>query len=181
APHPLRGANSAPDPHWWHDPRNVAAAVSVIRKTLVRAGPGRRRTFERDARSYRGKLRALDRSIANCMGLIPRTERKLVTDHDALGSFARRYGLQIVGAVIPSRTTEAQPSAGELARLVDLIRREHVQAVFPEENVSKKLAESIAREAGASADNELCSDTLGAGGSDGGTYLGREATKAERV
>jgi len=55
-----------------------------------------------------------------------------VTDHDAFGYFADRYGIQVVGAVIPSQTTQAQPSAGEIAHLIALIRREHVKAVFPE-------------------------------------------------
>jgi ABC-type Zn uptake system ZnuABC Zn-binding protein ZnuA len=178
---PLPAANGGSDPHWWHDPRNTAEALSVIRDTLVKAAPQRRQSFERNARSYKAKLHALDRSIATCLERLPPTNRELVTDHDALGYFARRYGLQIVGAVIPSQTTEAQPSAGELADLVGLIKREHVRAVFPEENVSKKLAESIARQAGASAEIELYSDTLGPAGSDGATYLGMEATNAERI
>ena len=63
---------------------------------------------------------------------VPRAQRKLVTDHDAFGYFARRYGIHIVGAVIPSLTTQAQPSAGETAKLIRLVRREHVRAVFPE-------------------------------------------------
>jgi ABC-type Zn uptake system ZnuABC Zn-binding protein ZnuA len=63
---------------------------------------------------------------------VPPAERKLVTDHDAFGYFAGRYGIRIVGAVIPSQSTQAQPSAGETARLIRLVRREHVRAVFPE-------------------------------------------------
>jgi ABC-type Zn uptake system ZnuABC Zn-binding protein ZnuA/ABC-type Mn2+/Zn2+ transport system permease subunit len=180
---PLQGDEEVSkfDPHWWHDPRNTEEALSVIRDTLVKAAPQHRQAFERNARSYKAKLLVLDRSIATCMKRLPPTQRELVTDHDALGYFARRYGLRIVGAVIPSQTTEAQPSAGELADLVELIEREHVRAVFPEENVSKKLAESIARQTGASAENELYSDTLGPAGSDGATYLGMEATNADRI
>ena len=67
-------------------------------------------------------------------------ERKLVTDHDAFGYFAARYGLEVVGTVIPARTTLAQPSAGELARLADTIERERVRAVFPESSVSADVA-----------------------------------------
>jgi ABC-type Zn uptake system ZnuABC Zn-binding protein ZnuA/ABC-type Mn2+/Zn2+ transport system permease subunit len=178
---PLPGADGGTDPHWWHDPRNAEKAVSAIRDALVRAAPQSRETFEHNARTYLAKLRRLDLSIAACVRLIPRSARKLVTDHDALGYFANRYGLQIVGAVIPSQTTEAQPSAGELGDLVHLIEREHVRAVFPEANVNKKLAEAIARQTGAFVKYELYSDTLGPSGSDGTTYVGMEATNAERI
>ena len=74
------------------------------------------------------------------MRSIPRPQRKLVTDHDAFGYFAARYGIEVVGAVIPARTTVAQPSAGELARLADTIERERVRAVFPESSVSANVA-----------------------------------------
>ena len=63
-----------------------------------------------------------------------------MTDHDAFSYFARRYGIEVVGAVIPSQTTEARPSAKGVADLVELIKREHVRAVFPESSLSPKLA-----------------------------------------
>ena len=99
--------------------------------------------------AYLARLRALDRGIAACFASVPRRERKLVTDHDAFGYFAHRYGIQVVGAVIPSQTTQAQPSAGEIAHLIALIRREHVKAVFPESSLSPRSRETIARETGA--------------------------------
>ena len=80
---------------------------------------------------------------------MPAAQRKLVTDHDAFGYFAARYGLRYVGAVIPAQTTQAQASAGDLARLEDTIRREHVSAVFPESSVNKRLARRIAQDTGA--------------------------------
>ena len=67
---------------------------------------------------------------------MPAAQRKLVSDHDAFGYFAHRYGIAIVGAVIPSQTTQAQASAADVAKLVRLIRREHVRAVFPESSLS---------------------------------------------
>ena len=179
--HPLAGTGGNSDPHWWHDPRNVEAAVSTIHAALVRAAPHERRLLDRNTRRYQTELAQTDRLIASCMELIPRAERKLVTDHDAFGYFARRYGLQVVGALIPSRTTEAQPSAGELADLVHLIRREHVRAIFPEKDVSPKLAEAVARETGASADSKLYSDTLGPSASSGATYLKMEDANARTI
>jgi ABC-type Zn uptake system ZnuABC Zn-binding protein ZnuA len=126
-------------------------------------------------------VRSLERAITSCIHRVPLSQRKLVTDHDAFAYFARRYGIRIVGAVIPSRTTEAQPSAGELSKLVSLVQREHVRAVFPESSTSPKLARAIARETGASSDFTLYGDTLGPAGSDGDTYLDMEATNAERI
>jgi zinc/manganese transport system substrate-binding protein len=169
------------DAHWWHDPTNVAHAVSVIRDSLVRIAPGRRNAFERSTRSYSAKLQKLDRAIASCIGRVPLAERKLVTDHDAFGYFARRYRIRVLGAVIPARTTEGQPSAGELAELAALIERERVRAVFPESSTSRKLARAIARETGASSNFILYGDTLGPVGSDGETYLEMEATNAETI
>ena len=179
--HPLPDTDGKTDPHWWHDPRNVEAAVSAIRAALVRAAPNERRLFDRNARAYGTELALTDRHISSCMKLIPRTERKLVTDHDAFGYFARRYELKVVGALIPSQTTEAQPSAGELSDLVHLIRREHVRAIFPEKDVSPKLAEAVAREADASAGLRLYSDTLGPPGSSGDTYLKMEDANARTI
>jgi zinc/manganese transport system substrate-binding protein len=170
------------DPHWWHDPRNVVFAVGRIRAALVAAAPAdRRAAIARDADAYIKQVRALDRGIATCMDAIRPAQRKLVTDHDAFGYFAERYGIDVVGAVIPSQTTQAQPSAGDLADLTDTIRREHVKAVFPESSLNPKLADAIARETGASADHELYGDTLGPAGSRGATYLGMEAANADAM
>src|SRR2546430_1167468 len=169
------------DPHWWHDPRNAEAAGRAIRDTLAAAGPAHRAAYARHAATYLRRLRALDRSLATCFARLPRAERKLVTDHDAFGYFAHRYGLDVVGAVIPSQTTQAQPSAGATARLVGLIRREHVRAVFPESSINRRLAETIARETGATSRFTLYGDTLGPAGSSGATYLAMERANADAI
>ena len=94
------------------------------------------------------------------MDSVPPTDRKLVTDHDAFGYFANRYGIQVVGAVIPSQTTQAQPNAQDLSDLADLVRSEHVKAIFPESSLSPKLAETIASQTGATVGQDLYGDTL---------------------
>jgi ABC-type Zn uptake system ZnuABC Zn-binding protein ZnuA/ABC-type Mn2+/Zn2+ transport system permease subunit len=172
---------SAHDPHWWHDPTNAVAAVGEIATALERADPPARARIARRARAYVAKLHTLDRQIGDCLGKIPASRRKLVTDHDAFGYFARRYGIEVIGAVIPSQTTEGQPSARELSRLIDEIRRAHLAAVFPESSLSPKLARAIAHETGAVSDLTLYGDTLGPDGSDGATYLEMEASNARKI
>ena len=83
-------------------------------------------------------LERLDREVARCIGEIPAAQRTLVTTHDALGSYAARYGLRVVGTVIPSRSTLAQPSAGEVDELIATIRREGVRAIFAESSVNPR-------------------------------------------
>lgn len=169
------------DPHWWHDPRNAEAAVAEIERRLVASEPARRRLFERNAAAYLAELRALDAGIASCMGSLPASRRKLVTDHDAFGYFAARYGIDVVGAVIPSQTTRAQPSAKDLSELADLIEREGVAAIFPESSLSADVAEAIAAQTGATAEYSLYGDTLGPPGSSGATYLTMEAANADAM
>jgi ABC-type Zn uptake system ZnuABC Zn-binding protein ZnuA/ABC-type Mn2+/Zn2+ transport system permease subunit len=169
------------DPHWWHDPRNAEAAVREVERRLAAADPSKRARFERNAAAYLAKLRALDRDIAGCMDTVPPAKRKLVTDHDAFGYFADRYGIEVVGAVVPSQTTQAQTSAKELSELAATIEAEHVSAIFPESSLSPKVAEAIAAQTGASAGYTLYGDTLGPADSDGATYLRMEAANADAM
>src|ERR1700712_4052656 len=163
------------DPHWWHDPRNVEYAVLRIRDALARADGAATARVDAGAEAYLAKLKTEDAAIAHCIAAVPAAQRKLVTDHDAFGYFAQRYGIAVVGAVIPSQTTQAQPSAGDLAKLTGVIEREGVKAIFPESSINPKLAKAIARETGASADYTLYGDTLGPADSDCATYLRMEA------
>ena len=169
------------DPHWWHDPRNVEAAVREIAARLSEADPANRRLYRRNADAYVERLHRLDAGIARCIDSVPPSARKLVTDHESFGYFARRYGVEVVGAVIPSQTTQAQPSAKDLSELAEVIERERVRAIFPESSLSSKVADAIARQTGVSVDHTLYGDTLGPAGSDGETYLEMEAANAEAM
>jgi zinc/manganese transport system substrate-binding protein len=159
------------DPHWWQDPRNALLAVAAIRDALSEADPDGRRVYERNAAAYSRELRRLDEQIAACIGKVPAAKRKLVTTHDSLGYFARRYDIDVVGSVIPSLSTQAQPSAGDIADLVDQVRDEGVAAVFPEAETSERLEQALAREAGARVGDPLWADTLGGEDSGAETYL----------
>jgi ABC-type Zn uptake system ZnuABC Zn-binding protein ZnuA/ABC-type Mn2+/Zn2+ transport system permease subunit len=176
------GPEASPvDPHWWHDPRNAEAAVERIRSALGAALPKDKETFDRRAAAYVGQIDALDNRIDRCFASVPKSERKLVTSHDAFNYFAKRYGIQIVGAIIPSQSTEAQPSAGDIARLVNQVRREHVKAIFIETSVNPKLGEAVAKQTGAIGNLRLYGDTLGPKGSAGATYLGMELANANAM
>jgi ABC-type Zn uptake system ZnuABC Zn-binding protein ZnuA len=148
------------DPHWWQDPRHAIAAVATLERALGA-----------DASGYVARLRELDRAVAACIAAVPRAQRQLVTTHDSLGPYARRYGLEVVGAIIPSQSTRGQPSAGEVAALVDTIREQGVRAIFAESSVSATVEQAIARETGATVGRPLWADTLGPPGSDGATYI----------
>jgi ABC-type Zn uptake system ZnuABC Zn-binding protein ZnuA len=160
------------DPHWWQSLRNGIVAVEKIRDALTAVDPGGRATYAANATRYIHQIRALDRAITGCMAAIADPQRKLVTDHDALGYYADRYNIEVIGAVIPALTTQAQPSAGSLARLARTIRAAGVKTIFAETSVNEKLSQAIARESGARVGAPLYGDTLGPKGSPGATYLG---------
>ncbi len=169
------------DPHWWQDPRNAILAVEAIRAALAEADPGRRRAYERGAGGYISELRALDDEIERCMDRIPPERRKLVTTHDSLGYFARRYDVDVIGSVIPSLSTQAQPSAQDVDALVEQIEDEGVAAIFPEAGVSQRLERAISRESGAEVGRELWTDSLGGEGSGAETYLAAMRANADAL
>jgi len=169
------------DPHWWHDPRNVVAATTTVRDALIRADPDAAPAIRRTAAAYRAEVQALDAGIRRCMATVSAGERTLVTSHDAFGYAVRRYDVRFVGAVIPSQTTQAQASAGDVQRLAALVRREGVRAIFPESSVNPKLAEALAKETGVRSDLRLYGDTLGDADTDGATYLGMERHNADAM
>jgi ABC-type Zn uptake system ZnuABC Zn-binding protein ZnuA/ABC-type Mn2+/Zn2+ transport system permease subunit len=175
------GEEAGFDPHWWHDPGNAEEAVREIATQMSAVAPGDRGTFEANAAGYEAKLKALDAGIRRCIDSVPAGDRKLVTDHDAFNYFTNRYGIEVVGAVIPSQTTQAQPNAKDLSDLADVIRTEGVKAIFPESSLSPDLAETIASQTGAQVGEELYGDTLGPEDSSGDTYLKMEAANANAM
>ena len=164
------------DPHWWQDPHNAVHAVAAIDRGLRKAG-----AKGYDARAYTERVRGLDRDVAACIDRLPRSQRKLVTSHDALGYFTDRYGLDTVGAVIPSQSTQAQPSSKAVNRLVDQIRRQKVAAIFPESSLNPKIEKAVARESGARVGGALWADTLGPNGSRGATYIGSIRDNTDKI
>lgn len=169
------------DPHWWQDPGNAIIATEAIRDELIAVDPEGEATYTENADAYIAELEDLDAQIGECIDQVPEDDRKLITSHDALGYYADRYDIEVIGAAIPALTTQAQASAGETADLVDTIREAGVPTIFAEAGVSQELEQAIADEAGASVGAELWADTLGPEGSDGATYIEAMATNTANL
>jgi ABC-type Zn uptake system ZnuABC Zn-binding protein ZnuA len=169
------------DPHWWQSPLNGELAVQAIRDALISRDPKGASGYRARAAAYLARLRGLDKGIQGCVAHLPPSQRKLVTSHDALGYYANRYGFKVIGAAIPSLSTQAQPSAKSTQRLVAQIKRQHVAAIFPESSLNPKLEQAIGRDAGASVGGALWADTLGPKGSSGATYPGSLAANTRTI
>ncbi|MFC4012503.1 zinc ABC transporter substrate-binding protein AztC [Nonomuraea purpurea] len=148
-PVPFTAGEPRPDPHFWTDPRRVAKAVDLIAEQVVARVEGAdAATVRANAAAYRERVEDLDAWVAREVATIPPGSRKLVTNHHVFGYFARRYGFEIVGAVIPSGTTLASPSASDLKSLRDVIRGTRVKAIFADSSQPDRLAQVLASEAG---------------------------------
>ena len=159
------------DPHAWQDVTNVILYTQNVRDALIAIDPANKDKYTANAKDYIEKLQSLDAWVKAQVALIPVDKRKLVTNHDALGYFARRYGFKIIGAVIPSATTEAaDPSAKQTADLLNIIKANGVHAIFSENMANPKLAQTLSQEAGVEVGPELYTDALGPVGSQGETY-----------
>jgi ABC-type Zn uptake system ZnuABC Zn-binding protein ZnuA len=174
---PLRtGDSSQPDgdPHWWHDPTLFERAATALGERLGSIDPAHAVAYRANARRYVTEIRAMDAANKRLIATVPRGERKLVTNHDAFGYFAAHYRITVVGSVLPSLATVAQPSAEDVANLIGKIRAEHVRAIFTESSLNPALEQQIASEAGVKVYANLYGDTLGPPGSPGATYIGME-------
>lgn len=174
---PLRTGDSsepAGDPHWWHDPTLFERAATALGERLASIDPAHADAYRANASSYVTRIRAMDAANKRLIATVPRDERKLVTNHDAFGYFAAHYGIAVVGSVLPSLSTVAQPSAKDVADLIGKIRAAHVRAIFTESSLNPALEEQIASEAGVKVYANLYGDTLGPPGSPGASYIGME-------
>ena len=136
------------DPHFWLDPLSVVAYVENIRAGLSRADPDGAGDYAKNAAAYTDQLTQLDDWIRAQIETIPPERRLMVTNHESFGYYADRYGLTIVGAIIPNASPSASPSAQELAGLIQTIRASGAPAIFLETGTNAQLAEQLAAETG---------------------------------
>ena len=168
------------DPHFWFDPIRVKVAVNEIATQLAAIDPANADAYMQNAAEYGQELDELHAWTQEQVSMVPAERRKLVTSHDSLSYFASLYGFEIVGLVIPSLSTDVEPSAEHIAGLVDVIREHNVPAVFGETTVTDKLAQAVARETGATV-VQLYSGSLGTEGSGADTYLGMVRSNVESI
>lgn len=158
------------DPHMWLDPSRVVTYVENIRDGLIEVDPAGVETYQANADAYIAQLKDLDKWIMEQVSAIPAERRLLVTNHEAAGYFAERYGFEIVGAVIPSLSTDAGTSAKEMAALIEQIKSSDAPAIFLGEVENTDLANQIADETGVKVINDLYLESL-TDGSPAATYI----------
>jgi ABC-type Zn uptake system ZnuABC Zn-binding protein ZnuA len=148
----------------WLDPTLVVTYVENIRDGMIQADPAGEAVYRANAEAYIGQLRELDAWIKSQVESIPAERRLLVTNHEALGYFAERYGFTIVDSILTSFSSDASVSAQEIAAAVDAIKASRAPAIFLGDVESVTLADQIASETGAKvvADLHLESLTNGA-------------------
>ncbi len=154
---PLRLGSDA-DPHAWQSAANAKTYVANISDALIAADPAAAETFRANALRYTAELDALDREVRSAVAQIPPARRKVISTHNAFGYFAAAYGIEFIA---PSGvSTEAEPSARDVAVIVSQVKSEKIPAVFMENISDPRLVSRIAAETGAKVGGTLFSDAL---------------------
>ncbi|MBD1875537.1 zinc ABC transporter substrate-binding protein [Nodosilinea sp. FACHB-131] len=176
-----KGTTTVPDPHVWGDVSNVVPMVETIRDQLIELDPDQADLFTANAAAYIAELEQLHGWVEIQTATIPPEQRQLVTTHDAFQYYANAYGLTVAGTLI-GLSTEEQPSARTVQQLVASIKGLGVPAIFAETTINPQLITTVANESGvALAPQALYSDSIGAPGSDGDSYLKMMAANTRSI
>ncbi len=159
----------AADPHAWQNPLNVKQYVQNIRLALAAAKPAAAQEFEQRAQAYSRDLDALDQSIRERLKPIPVAQRRIVTSHDAFGYFAAAYNVKFYP--LQGLSTGSEPSAADVVRIIDQIKKNKVTAIFVENISDARVLERITKESGARIGGTLYADALSEPGTAVDTYL----------
>ena len=160
-----------PNPHLWPDPILALRYAEIVRDQLAGLDEANAEYYTKNLESFRDRVMELDRGITASVATVPEENRMLLTYHDSWAYFAARYGMTVLGAVQPSNFSE--PSAREVAQLIDQVKDLNIPAVFGSEVFSSDVLEQIAKEAGATFVDQLADDDLpGAPGDPRHSYLG---------
>lgn len=168
--------DSGPDPHFWTDPARMVDVVEALDDELDAVGidaPG--------TEAYTDRLDALDADMTAAFDTVPADRKALVTNHHVFGYLADRYGFRVVGAVIPSGTTLASPSAADLRDLADAIEQAGVPTIFADASQPARLAEVLAEEVDVQVSiRSLATESLTEDGA-ASTYLGMMRSNTEAI
>ena len=157
------------DPHAWQSIANVKLYIGNIRDGLIAVDAAAKKIFEANATAYLAKLDALDAEIKAAIEAIPPPRRKVISAHSAFGYFGDAYGIEFIAP--QGLSTEAEPSAGGVSKLIDQIRREKIPAVFIENIADPRLLQLIAEETGTRIGGRLYSDALSPPDGPAATYI----------
>lgn len=153
---PKEGGN--PNPHLWTNPLLAMRYAEIMRDALSERDPSNADYYKANYEALAARLKALDQATCNAIASIPKKNRKLLTYHDSFAYFASRYGITIIGAIQPADF--AEPSAQDVARLIEQIKQEGVPAIFGSEVFPSKVLDQIGREAGVKYVGTLADDAL---------------------
>ena len=160
---------AASDPHAWQSVANAKIYIENIKDGFSAADRTGEKNYQNNVAAYLAQLDALDREIKAAIAPIPSARRKVITTHSAFGYFADAYGIEFIAA--EGLSTEAEPSAREVARLIEQIRRENVTALFLENVADSRLLQRIAAETGVRIGGKLYSDALSPPDGPAATYI----------
>jgi ABC-type Zn uptake system ZnuABC Zn-binding protein ZnuA len=161
--------DGAPDPHLWMVPDFAAVYVDALAEALAEADPARAAEYRANADAYAAELEELDEELAGALAGIPPERRVLVTPHDAYAYFADAYDLEV--ATVVGVSTEEEPSAAAVQRVIDEVRAREVPTVFVEATVNRAVIDRIAADAGVEVGRPLYGDSVGGPGSGAETYV----------
>lgn len=179
----LETESGATDPHFWTDPTQMTSVVNGVTEALLEEIPTLDAAeLQANAATYTAGLEALDAEMAEAFAAIPAEQRKLVTNHHVFGYLAARYDFQVIGAVIPSGTTLAAPSASDLDELSTAIEEAGVRTIFADSSQPDRLVQVLADEADVDvAVVPLFTESLTAESGDAPTYLTMMRANTERI
>ncbi|MBN8970060.1 MAG: metal ABC transporter substrate-binding protein [Rhizobiales bacterium] len=157
------------DPHAWQAVANAKIYVANIRDALIAADPDGAAGYRANTEAYLARLDALDRDIREAVGKIPPERRHVISTHDAFGYFAAAYGIEFIAP--QGVSTDAEPSARDIATIIRQIKKQKIPAVFLENITDPRMMRRIAAETGVKIGGTLYSDGLTAENGDAPTYI----------
>lgn len=157
------------DPHAWQNVANARIYAENIAKALSDMRPGEKQAIAARAKAYDAELEALDAWIISELGDIPPRQRKIITSHDVFGYFGAAYG--VVFLAPQGISTEIEPTATEVAKLIGQMKSEKVRRVFFEAMASPRLIKQLAKDSGASVGRPIYSDALSKMDGPASTYV----------
>lgn len=149
------------DPHVWNDPILMQTYAKNVADALIKADPEGKAHYQQRLQSYQAELGKLNTWAAQSFNRIPVSKRKVLTGHDAFGYMGKRYNIQFIAP--QGVSTDAEPSARQVAAIIRQIKEQNIKAVFTENIKDTRMVDRIAKETGVKVQGKLYSDALSTG------------------